>query len=129
MSRVNVGFGLLTLFPGRVGGSETYVRGLLGAFGAGHGPEQVTVLANRPVLRSFAGYARGPVLLRSVRSYRSGDALATRALALASARVAPQRVAAAVPPGLDLLHYAVTVPVPQVSSVPTVNTVHDLSHL
>ena len=41
---MHVALSLLTLFPGRVGGSESNVRGLLGEFAVGHGPERVTVL-------------------------------------------------------------------------------------
>ena len=51
---MHVGFALLTLFPGRVGGSETYVRGLLGEYAAGNGPERVTILANRHVAAAYA---------------------------------------------------------------------------
>src|SRR3954451_7207978 len=72
---VHVGFSLLTLFPGRVGGSETYVRGLLGEFARGHGPERLTVLANRQVAEAYRGYAAGPVELRRVGSYRAGNGL------------------------------------------------------
>ena len=57
---MHVAFSLLTLFPGRVGGSESNVRGLLGEFAAGRGPERVTVLANRHVMAPYAGYASGP---------------------------------------------------------------------
>ena len=35
---MHLAFSLLTLSPGAVGGSETYARGLLGAFAEGHGP-------------------------------------------------------------------------------------------
>ena len=125
---MHVGFSLLTLFPGRVGGSESYARGLLDAFASGAGPEQVTVLANRHVAAAYGGYRRGPVDLHEVTSYRSGDGLATRALAMAVARLAPARAARAVPEGLDVVHYAVTVPIP-VLPLPTVVTVHDVSHL
>ena len=64
---MHVGFALLTLFPGRVGGSETNVRGLLGEFAAGNGPERVTVLANRHVMAAYepgraGGAARGALL-------------------------------------------------------------------
>ena len=45
---------------------------MLGEFAAGHGPEQVTVLANRHVVGPYAGYARGAGQLRHVRSYRAG---------------------------------------------------------
>ena len=49
---MHVGFALLTLFPGRVGGSETYVRGLLGGFS---GDERLTLLVNRHVGDEYAG--------------------------------------------------------------------------
>ena len=84
---MNVGFSLLTLFPGRVGGSESNVRGLLEQFAAGNGPEAVTVLANRHVMRAYEDLDRGPVSLREVRSYRPGDSPPTRALAMAGARL------------------------------------------
>ena len=125
---MHVGFSLLTLFPGRVGGSESYARGLLDAFAAGSGPERVTVLANRHVMAAYGGYRRGPVQLHEVSSYRSGDMLATRALAMAAARLAPARAARDAPPALDLLHYAVTVPIPALP-LPAMVTVHDVSHL
>lgn len=125
---MHLGYGLLTLFPGRVGGSEANVRGLLAEYAAGHGPEQVTVLANRHVLEPYGRYARGPVELRHVRSYRPGDGGATRTLAMAGAALAPRIAARDVPAGLDVLHLPVTVPIPQVSGVPTVVTVYDLQH-
>jgi glycosyltransferase involved in cell wall biosynthesis len=127
-AHVNVGFSLLTLFPGRVGGSESYVRGLLAQFAAGNGPDQVTVLANRQVAAAYQGLARGPVRLEQVSSYPAGEGLSTRALAMAYARLAPRRTARDVPRDLDLVHYAVTVPIPATGR-PTVVTVHDVSHL
>ena len=63
---MHVGFSLLTLFPGRVGGSETNVRGLLEQFAAGNGPERVTVLANRHVAEAYRVFERGPVTLHEV---------------------------------------------------------------
>ena len=67
---MHVALCLMTLFPGRVGGSESNVRGVLGEFADGRGPTQVTVLANRHVMGPYAGYARGPVTLRHVRTHR-----------------------------------------------------------
>jgi len=125
---LHVGFSLLTLFPGRVGGSESYARGLLGEFARGRGPERLTVLANRHVAEAYRAWAGGPVEVREVSSYRAGDRLVTRALAMAAARAAPARVARDVPVGLDVLHYPVTVPIPVVEA-PTVVTIHDVSHL
>jgi glycosyltransferase involved in cell wall biosynthesis len=123
---VHLGFSLLTLFPGRVGGSETNVRGLLGEFAGGNGPGRVTVLANRFVAAAYGDYARGPVSLHHVRSYRAGNSNPTRALAMATARALPWLAARDVPP-VDVVHYPVTVPIPR-SHGPTVVTVHDLQH-
>ena len=123
---MHVGYSLLTLFPGRVGGSETNVRGLLGEFADGNGPERVTVFANRFVAAAYGEYGRGPVSLHHVRSYRAGNSVPTRALAMSAARALPWLAARDVPP-VDVVHYPVTVPIPR-SRRPTVVTVHDLQH-
>ena len=123
---MRIGFALLTLFPGRVGGSETYVRGLLGEYANGEGPE-VTVLANRHVMEAYAGFARGPVTLRHIESYRCGDSDATRLLAMAQAAALPRVAARDVPAGLDLVHYPVTVPIPA-TPVPRIVALHDVQH-
>ena len=125
---MHVAFALLTLFPGRVGGSESNVRGLLGEFADGNGPERVTVLANRQVAGAYRGYASGPVSLRELRGYRAGDSDATRLLGMAMARVRQRALAREVPAGVDLLHHPVTVPIPRLPDVPTVTTVYDVQH-
>jgi glycosyltransferase involved in cell wall biosynthesis len=125
---LRLGFSLLTLFPGRVGGSETNVRGLLRAFGAGQGPEEVIVLANRRVTGPYESVAAGPVRIHHVRSYRPGDSRATRFAAMAWAGLAPGRAARDVPPGLDVVHYPVTVPIPRFEG-PRVLTLFDVQHL
>ena len=127
-SAVHVGVGLLTLFPGRVGGTETAVRELLRQFADGNGPERVTVLANRHVAAVYADFDRGPVRVHHVRSYRPGDSIPTRAVAMATARVAPAIVERDVPRGMDVLHHAVTVPIPRFRG-PTVLTIFDVQHL
>ncbi|HEY2602622.1 MAG TPA: glycosyltransferase family 1 protein [Thermoleophilaceae bacterium] len=119
---------MLTLFPGRVGGSETNVRGLLGAFAAGQGPDEVVVLANRHVVGPYAGFQRGPVRIEHVRSYRSGDSEPTRLAAMTFAALAPGRVARDMPAGLDVVHYPVTVPIPRFDG-PRVITLFDVQHL
>lgn len=123
---MHLGFSLLTLFPGRVGGSETNVRGLLEEFADGTGPERVTVFANRFVAAAYGEYERGPVSLHHVRSYRAGSSNPTRALAMSAARALPWLAARDVPP-VDVVHYPVTVPIPR-SHRPTVVTIHDLQH-
>ena len=122
---MHVGFALLTLFPGRVGGSEAYVRGLLEAYEHGHGPERVTVLANRHVASAYE--LSDPVALHHVRSYRPGDGTLTRALAMTFATALPRLAARGVPAGLDLIHYPVTIPIPRFRG-PTVVTIHDVQH-
>jgi glycosyltransferase involved in cell wall biosynthesis len=109
-----------------VGGSESYARGLLGAF---DGRDRVVVLANASVMRAYADRVRPPAELHHVRSYRTGDAAPARALAMASARVLPRLVARGLPRGLDVVHYPLTVPVPAVRGLPTVVTLHDVQHL
>lgn len=125
---MHVAFALLTLFPGQVGGAESNVRGVLGQFADGNGPERVTVLANRDVAASYGGYVGGPIDLCEVRSYRAGRGRATRLMAMAGAAVAPRLVARGVPRGFDVLHHPVTVPIPRLRGVPTVTTVYDLQH-
>ena len=124
---MHVGYALLTLFPGRVGGSETNARGVLEEFAEGRGPERVTVLANRHVASAYAAYERGPVRLHHVRSYRPGDGDLTRMAAMAGARVLPGRVARDLPRGLDVVHYPVTVPIPRPSGAHVV-TLFDVQH-
>jgi glycosyltransferase involved in cell wall biosynthesis len=124
---VHVGFALLTLFPGRVGGAESNVRGLLRQFAAGNGPERVTALANRLVMEAYAGFRSGSVELHHVRSYSTGDGDLARAVAMARARVLPRRAARDVPRGLDVVHYPVTVPIPRVDA-PRVVTLYDMQH-
>lgn len=124
---MRVGYALLTLFPGRVGGSEANAGGVLGEFAEGRGPGHVTVLANRRVMSAYAGYERGPVRLHHVTSYRPGDRDLTRVLAMGAARALPGRVARDVPAGLDVLHYPVTVPIPS-PKVPHVVTLFDVQH-
>ncbi len=122
---MHVALALLTLIPGRVGGSEANVRGLLGAFSRGGGPERLTVLANRHVMRAYADLG---VPLHHVRSYRPGESDAMRALAMLSARAAPGLAARDVPEGIDLIHYPVTVPVPRPAGARSVVTLLDVQH-
>lgn len=124
---MHVGLSLLTLHPGRAGGAETYVRGLLGAYADGHGPDRVTVLANRHVAEAYGEYERGPVRIVEVPHFRAGGGTPTRAAGLLHAALRPGAVARGVPAGIDVLHHAVTVPVPR-TGAPSVVTVHDLQH-
>lgn len=116
---MHVGFSLLTLFPGRVGGSETVVRELLGAFRAGPAPDRLTLLGNRHLGDDYAGW---PV--RQVSSYRPGDRDVSRFLAMNVGRMHPRLDGRE----FDVVHYPATVPVPKFAGVPRVVTVHDVQH-
>jgi glycosyltransferase involved in cell wall biosynthesis len=122
---MRIGFALLTLFPGRVGGAETYVQGLLGEYAAG--AHEVVVLANRHVMAEYGRFEGERVRLCHVSSYRPGDGDASRLLAMTAAALRPATAARAVPAGLDLVHYAVTVPIPA-TAAPRVVTLHDVQH-
>lgn len=125
----HVGMLLATLTPGHVGGSETYARGLLGAFAAGHGPERTTVLSHEPVLRTLDGVGAGggPVAAHVLHGAGPAGGGAARAAwlvrALAGARVRPAHVL-----GLDVVHAPLTIPVPGIAGVALVVTLHDVAH-
>ena len=117
---MRVGLSLLTLAPGDVGGSETYVRQLLRSL-ARTGTLDYAVLVParaRDVAEGLPAIEvkdppvgkRGPLriammALQARRTKGVGDRLAT----------------------LDLVHYPLTVPSPRVQ-VPTVVTLHDVQH-
>ena len=110
-----------------MGGSETYVRGLLAQFGAGNGPEHVTVLANDQVMSAYGQFASGPVSLHRVPQYRPGRTPPLRAAAMIAGHITPRRLARRLPAGLSLLHFPVTVPLPR-TQLPEVVTLHDVQH-
>ena len=126
MARVtHVGLLLATLTPGHVGGSETYARGLLGAFADGHGPDRTTVLAHAAVARTLGGLGGGVALHELPGSGPAGGGArraAWLAGALAAARARPLRGLA-----VDVAHAPLTIPVPRVDA-PLVVTLHDAGH-
>jgi glycosyltransferase involved in cell wall biosynthesis len=125
---MDVGLSLLTLFPGRAGGAETYVRGLLGAFAAGEGPELATLLTSRYSGPSVSEFVGERIRVVPVDSYRPGNSRLTRLIAMQTARLNNGRIAGDVPTGLDLIHFPVTVPIPKVKGLPTVVSLLDVQH-
>jgi glycosyltransferase involved in cell wall biosynthesis len=122
---VHVALGLLTLFPGRSGGTETYARALVREFAREGAHSPVSLLVSARVAEAL-GDAGLP--MHRVRSYRTGDSAATRALAMGFAAVAPRVVARAVPAGIDVVHYPVTVPIPRVEGAASVVSLNDVQH-
>ena len=86
------------------------------------------MLANRHVAKAYAEWSGSRIAIHEVRSYRAGDRDATRLLAMVAAAAAPRVVARDVPRSIDVLHHAVTVPIPAPRGTPTVTTVYDLQH-
>lgn len=116
-----VGISLLTLVPGELGGSETYVRELLRGLG------RVGRHDYRVLLPPIAPDAAEGIPAEIAVEYRAARTVPARLLAMsaAAARPAPlrRRLAAA-----DVVHYPLTIGLPPVDA-PTVVTVHDLQHL
>jgi glycosyltransferase involved in cell wall biosynthesis len=123
---VHVAVSLLTLFPGRSGGTETYARALVQELGRGAaGADNVTVLASPQVAAALEG-PRPRVHV--VRSYRPGDGTATRLAAMTFAGIAPWVAGRDVPAGIELVHYPVTIPIPRVAGAARVVSLNDVQH-
>ncbi len=118
---MTVGIALLTLVPGRLGGSETYVRGLLGGL-ARVGELDYRVLLP-PVAPDAAEGLDGDVAVEYRRAGSAPSRLA--AMALAAARPGPLRARLA---GTEAVHYPLTIALPTVDR-PSVVTLHDVQHL
>jgi glycosyltransferase involved in cell wall biosynthesis len=115
---MRVGLSLLTLVPGAVGGSETYVRGLArGLTDVG----ELDYVALVPELAAGAGEGLPETVVPEYAS-RSRKALA---IARATTRPGPIRRRY---DGLDAVHYPLTIALPK-TGLQTVVTLHDLQHL
>ena len=126
---MHVGVPLLSLAPGQVGGSETYVRGLLTAFNEGYGPEKATVLSLERTAGSLQEVHGNHVSLATVPGLSFGDGNIGRSISLAADSLRSGLIAEYLPANLDLIYYPLSVPVPKNSSgKPTVVTIHDVQH-
>lgn len=122
---MHVALSLLTLFPGRSGGTETYARGLIRGLARRRGEDTLTLLVSRRVQQALGD----PGLpMHHVSSYRTGDSLPTRLLAMTFAGIAPDVVGRDVPAGIDVVHYPVTVPIPRVVGAASVVSLNDVQH-
>ena len=120
-SAVVVGISLLTLVPGQLGGTETYVRELTRALAA-HGE-----LEERAFVPPVAVGAGNGLPEEVVPEYRAARTLRQRFVAMALAGVHPgplrRRLDAA-----DAVHYPLTIPLPQTRR-PYAITLQDVLHL
>jgi glycosyltransferase involved in cell wall biosynthesis len=120
---VAVGISLLTLVPGIVGGSETYVRELCRALA------RVGELDYRVYVPAIAEDAADGLPARTVGSYRAGLTMPARvrAMALAAARPGPIRRELELD-RLDAVHFPLSVMLPTVDRPPAVTSVLDVQH-
>jgi glycosyltransferase involved in cell wall biosynthesis len=119
--RAMVGISLLTLVPGELGGSETYVRELLRALG------RVGELDYRVLLPPAAPAAAEGLPSEVAVEYRRAQTIPQRLVAMTDAAARPSRLRARLAPA-ELVHYPLTIRIPTVER-PSVVTLHDLQHL
>jgi glycosyltransferase involved in cell wall biosynthesis len=107
-----IAIALLTLVPGALGGSETYVHGLLGSLDIDH---RVVVPPVAPEL--------GVVAAEYGEAWTIPQRL--RAMTMAAARPGPLRRYF---DGADAVHYPLTIALPRLD-IPSAVTLHDVQHL
>jgi glycosyltransferase involved in cell wall biosynthesis len=117
---VRVGISLLTLAPGDLGGSETYVRELARALA------RVGAHEYRVFVSARAKDAAGDLPTVELRDPPAAKRGPARIAALALSAVRSREVRTGLE-SLDVVHYALTVPLPR-TSLPTVVTLHDVQH-
>lgn len=115
-----VGISLLTLVPGELGGSETYIRELLQGLG------RVGEHSYRVLLPPVAPAAAEGLPADTATEYRSARTIPERLVAMAAAAARPGPLRRRLR-GADVVHYPLTLQVPAMS--PSVVTLHDLQHL
>jgi len=112
---------LLTLVPGRLGGSETYVRELLRGLGRVDGHSYRVVL---PPVAPDGGEGLPAVVARE---YRRASSTPERLLAMGLAAAGPGRLATHLD-GAGVVHFPLTIELPR-TPLPKVVTLHDVQHL
>lgn len=128
MTGIRLGYSLLTVRPGQIGGAETYVRGLLTELSCSDEIERLDILANREVQQAYAAYAGPAVSLKRIDGMEPGGSTAARLLRLLAGYAAPDRLIAESAASLDLVHFPVAVGIPRPRSVPWAVTLHDVAH-
>ena len=121
---MKVGISLLTLVPGVVGGSETYVRALTRALA------RVGELEYEAFVPPLAPDAADGLPVRVIREYGAHSSTRSRASAMARAWARPGRLRRVLHlESLDAIHFPLSVMIPPPGSgTPSAVTVHDLQH-
>jgi glycosyltransferase involved in cell wall biosynthesis len=119
--RAMVGISLLTLVPGQLGGSETYVRELLRSLG------RVGELEYRVLLPPIAPDAAEGLPAEVATEYRRAQTIPERIAAMAAAAARPGPLRARLREA-GVVHYPLTLRIPPVAQ-PSVVSLLDLQHL
>jgi glycosyltransferase involved in cell wall biosynthesis len=119
--RAMVGISLLTLVPGELGGSETYVRGLLQGLG------RVGLHEYKVLLPPAAPDASEGLPAESATEYRLAQTILQRLVAMGTAAARPGPLRARLE-DTRVVHYPLTIRIPPVER-PSVVTLHDVQHL
>jgi glycosyltransferase involved in cell wall biosynthesis len=120
---IHVGISALTLIPGVVGGSETAYRAILREL------PKYPDLAPRVFLPSLAADAHEGLPSQVICSYRASTSTPGRLYAMGSSLVAGGRIRREMQlDQLDVLHFPFSTMIPEVTSIPTVTTIHDMQH-
>jgi glycosyltransferase involved in cell wall biosynthesis len=113
---------MLTFVPGRMGGSESYARGLSRELASrGDGDDVIAFVS------TVGGDVGEGLPTQIVPEFPLGRTASTRAAAFAVGALRRRRIRAHFD-GCDVVHYPFTVPAPSLSA-PTVITLHDVQHL
>ncbi len=124
---MRVGLGLATIRPGRIGGAETYVQGLLGGLGSVPDLARLEILANAEVAAAYRGSVDDGVSFTLVQGMHADGNSIVRAAALVRAAVFAPRRLPDIASRLDLVHFPVAVAVPK-PPLPWVVTLHDVQY-
>lgn len=121
-----VGFGMVTVRPGRVGGAESYAKGLLTAY-RNLAPYHIRLLANAELAQAYASLEGGSVSIHRLDGFGLSDSRLGQTGSLARAAFLPGRLRREAPSDLAAVHYPVVVPLPRLRAARIV-TLHDIQH-
>jgi len=125
---MNIGYSILTVRPGMVGGAETYLQELLRVIPTSTGVDRVVLFANRGAAAAYEQLANDSrIELKALSSVRTPSGTFQRALNLGRSLAAPKRIWGNEDAGLDLIHFPVAVGLPE-PTVPWAVTLHDVAH-
>jgi glycosyltransferase involved in cell wall biosynthesis len=120
---IRVGISALTLVPGVVGGSETAYRALLREY------HQHPEIAPRVFLPTIAPDAAEGHAYTVVRSYPASTSTPGRLYAMGSSLALGGRIRRELRlDQLDVMHFPFSTMIPEVTSIPTATTIHDMQH-